>query len=74
MANDKKFESKPRVCPYCDAEVAEASFPFCQACLVGKNLDDAKRKAERLIPDLGVYDQDGKLDLLVVCYAGDVYL
>jgi predicted amidophosphoribosyltransferase len=21
-------------CPYCDAEIAEAAFPFCQACKV----------------------------------------
>jgi hypothetical protein len=30
-----KKESAPkhlRACPYCDAEIAEAQFPYCEAC------------------------------------------
>lgn len=30
---DEKDKNKIR-CPYCDAEVMAASFPFCQACKV----------------------------------------
>jgi endogenous inhibitor of DNA gyrase (YacG/DUF329 family) len=30
---DKKADEKPvRSCPYCDEEVMEAEFPFCQLC------------------------------------------
>ncbi len=33
-----KKEAKPikeaRYCPYCDSEIAEASFPYCEACEV----------------------------------------
>ena len=34
MGEEKKLEKGKRVCPYCDAEVAEASFPFCEACTI----------------------------------------
>ncbi len=27
-----KAERERHICPYCDKEIAEASFPFCQAC------------------------------------------
>ncbi len=27
----QKF-SEPRTCPYCDSEIAEAAFPYCEAC------------------------------------------
>ena len=35
----KKEEKKPAektqlFCPYCDEEIAEASFPYCEACQV----------------------------------------
>ncbi len=26
--------NETRTCPYCDAEIAEAAFPFCEACSV----------------------------------------
>lgn len=25
---------KPRYCPYCDEEIAEASFPYCESCQI----------------------------------------
>jgi hypothetical protein len=28
------MEREPRFCPYCDEEIAEATFPYCQACEV----------------------------------------
>jgi predicted amidophosphoribosyltransferase len=35
MAEQKKKAEKTHLtCPYCEAEIAEASFPFCQACKV----------------------------------------
>ncbi len=27
-------DKEPRFCPYCDSEIAEASFPYCAACEV----------------------------------------
>jgi hypothetical protein len=30
----KKYEKKVHTCPYCDAEIAEAAFPYCEACKV----------------------------------------
>ena len=27
-------DKERRYCPYCDAEVAEAAFPYCEACKV----------------------------------------
>jgi len=34
MSEEKKIEREPRFCPYCDEEIAEASFPYCGACHV----------------------------------------
>lgn len=34
MAKKSKPIKEPRYCPYCDAEIAEASFPYCGACEV----------------------------------------
>jgi hypothetical protein len=31
---EKKAEPKRLYCPYCDSEIAEASFPYCEACEV----------------------------------------
>ena len=31
---ERKVEKERRFCPYCDEEIAEASFPTCQACEV----------------------------------------
>jgi len=28
----EKCEPKRQSCPYCDEEIAEAQFPYCQAC------------------------------------------
>jgi predicted amidophosphoribosyltransferase len=28
----KKYEKKAHICPFCDAEIAEAAFPYCEAC------------------------------------------
>lgn len=30
----KSLEKVQLFCPYCDAEIAEASFPYCEACRV----------------------------------------
>jgi hypothetical protein len=30
----KKYEKKVHTCPFCDAEIAEAAFPYCEACKV----------------------------------------
>lgn len=35
MAERKKIVKKEHLtCPYCEAEIAEASFPYCEACKV----------------------------------------
>ncbi|MFC1962312.1 zinc-ribbon domain-containing protein [Chloroflexota bacterium] len=34
MAAEKKLERESRFCPYCDEEIAEAAFPYCEACKV----------------------------------------
>jgi len=34
MDEKKKAEKVRRFCPYCDEEIAEAAFPYCQACEV----------------------------------------
>ncbi len=34
MTEKKKAAKRRLVCPYCDEEIAEASFPYCQACHV----------------------------------------
>ena len=34
MADKRKPIKEPRYCPYCDAEIAEASFPYCEVCEV----------------------------------------
>ncbi len=31
-AEERKIEREHRFCPYCDEEIAEASFPYCGAC------------------------------------------
>jgi predicted amidophosphoribosyltransferase len=31
MATNKPIKP-PHFCPYCDEEIAEASFPYCEAC------------------------------------------
>lgn len=31
MGKDQSLK-KPHTCPYCDEEIAEASFPYCEAC------------------------------------------
>ena len=31
-ADENKVEKEYRCCPYCDEEIAEVSFPHCQAC------------------------------------------
>ena len=33
METEKKIpEKERRFCPYCDEEIAEAQFPYCDAC------------------------------------------
>ncbi len=32
MGEMRKAEKVRHFCPYCDEEIAEASFPYCQAC------------------------------------------
>ncbi len=34
MGSEGKTDKEPRSCPYCDAEIAEAAFPYCKACEV----------------------------------------
>ncbi len=34
MPAEKKYEKKVHTCPFCDEAIAEASFPYCQACQV----------------------------------------
>jgi len=34
MANEAKYEKKVHTCPFCDADIAEAAFPYCEACKV----------------------------------------
>jgi len=34
MGEERKPEKERPFCPYCDEEIAEASFPYCQACEV----------------------------------------
>ncbi|MBI4284678.1 MAG: zinc ribbon domain-containing protein [Chloroflexi bacterium] len=34
MNAEHKIERECCRCPYCDAEIGEASFPFCEACEV----------------------------------------
>ena len=34
MEDKCKLDKEKRACPYCDAEIAEASFPYCEACAV----------------------------------------
>ena len=31
---ERKVEREQCFCPYCDEEIAEASFPYCEACRV----------------------------------------
>jgi predicted amidophosphoribosyltransferase len=31
---EHKVEREHHFCPYCDEELAEVSFPYCQACVV----------------------------------------
>ena len=32
MGAESKSEKERRSCPYCDEEIVEISFPYCQAC------------------------------------------
>ena len=32
MAGKEQTTEKKRFCPYCDEEIAEAAFPYCEAC------------------------------------------
>jgi len=32
MGEVKKAEKERHFCPYCDKEIAEAAFPYCEAC------------------------------------------
>lgn len=34
MADNRKLEKEHCCCPYCEEEIAKASFPYCQACRV----------------------------------------
>ena len=34
MGAEHKLEKEHRFCPYCEEEIAEASFPYCKACKV----------------------------------------
>ena len=34
MSKKREPVKGPRYCPYCDAEIAEAAFPYCEACEV----------------------------------------
>jgi hypothetical protein len=34
MANETKYGKPVHTCPFCDAEIAEAAFPYCEACKV----------------------------------------
>jgi RNA polymerase subunit RPABC4/transcription elongation factor Spt4 len=34
MAEKHEPEKEHRYCPYCDSEIAEAAFPYCEACEV----------------------------------------
>ena len=31
---DEKIQKQPHSCPFCDEEIAEAAFPYCEACSV----------------------------------------
>jgi uncharacterized OB-fold protein len=32
MKDKPETEKKVRTCPFCDEEIAEATFPYCEAC------------------------------------------
>lgn len=32
MADSSERIRPPHTCPFCDAEIAEAAFPYCEAC------------------------------------------
>ncbi len=34
MGAERKVEKVQHSCPYCDEEIGEATFPYCQACEV----------------------------------------
>ena len=34
MAEQNKAKDKVHTCPFCDEEIAEAAFPYCEACQV----------------------------------------
>ena len=34
METERKAEKERHFCPYCDEEIAETAFPYCQACEV----------------------------------------
>ena len=65
---EKKYEKEVHFCPYCDAEIGEASFPYCEACKVtvficpecGKSLARNKRKCPSCGADIRKSAQKGK--------------
>lgn len=34
MAAKRKSEKHTQTCPYCEEEILEASFPYCQTCKI----------------------------------------
>ncbi len=32
MATKKNKFSEPHACPFCEADIAEAAYPYCEAC------------------------------------------
>ena len=32
MMAERKSKQKHQYCPYCDAEIMKANFPYCQSC------------------------------------------
>jgi len=34
MANETKYGKPVHKCPFCDEDIAEAAFPYCEACKV----------------------------------------
>jgi hypothetical protein len=57
MANKREHVNKVCCCPYCDAEIAEAAFPYCKACEVEvfycPNCREAIPRDEQVCPSCG---------------------
>ena len=57
MADKKLPEREQRFCPYCDEEIAEAAFPYCDTCKVTVFFCPSCRKPvsreSRVCPDCG---------------------